>query len=153
MSKIRVIPSNMHPWECEINGVPYGPYPAGTVQTVPDEVAAVIDNYYASQPKEAPPEASFEDQVMAVVRAHLSEIIADGSITTAKIADGAATEAKIAADAITSAKFDAGARVPGVAVVTQAPTADNTDGIKIAVLASEPDTFYDGWLYLITGGV
>lgn len=37
----------------------------------------------------------------------------------------------------------------GAAFVTEAPTAANTDGIRIAYLASEPATKYDGWLYLI----
>lgn len=35
--------------------------------------------------------------------------------------------------------------------VTTAPTAANTDGIKVAVLSSEPATKYAGWLYIITG--
>lgn len=35
--------------------------------------------------------------------------------------------------------------------VTTAPTAANTDGIKVAVLSSEPATKYSGWLYIITG--
>ena len=34
---------------------------------------------------------------------------------------------------------------------TTAPTSANTSGyLKIAVLASEPSTKYDGWLYLIS---
>ncbi len=32
---------------------------------------------------------------------------------------------------------------------TTAPTAANTDGLKIVVLEEEPETKYDGWLYLI----
>ena len=39
----------------------------------------------------------------------------------------------------------------GLPYTTTAPTAANTDGIKIAVLSSEPATKYSGWLYLITG--
>lgn len=39
----------------------------------------------------------------------------------------------------------------GLPYTTTAPTAANTEGIKIAVLSSEPDTKYSGWLYLITG--
>ena len=39
-------------WACEINGKVYS-YPSGTTQTVPDEVAAVIANLAASEPKEA----------------------------------------------------------------------------------------------------
>lgn len=34
---------------------------------------------------------------------------------------------------------------------TTAPTAANTDGVKIVVLSSEPATRYDGWLYIILG--
>lgn len=34
--------------------------------------------------------------------------------------------------------------------LTTAPTADNTDGIKIVVLSSEPATKYNGYLYIIT---
>ena len=33
---------------------------------------------------------------------------------------------------------------------TTAPTADNTEGLKIAVLSSEPGTKYSGWLTIIT---
>lgn len=39
----------------------------------------------------------------------------------------------------------------GITYVTSAPTQANTNGIKIAVLASAPATKYDGWLYIITG--
>ena len=35
---------------------------------------------------------------------------------------------------------------------TTEPTADNTDGLKIVVLSSEPQTKYNGYLYIITGG-
>jgi hypothetical protein len=38
----------------------------------------------------------------------------------------------------------------GLGYLTTAPTAANTDGIKIVVLSSEPTTKYDGYLYLIT---
>lgn len=39
----------------------------------------------------------------------------------------------------------------GLPFITTAPSAANTDGIKIVVLSSEPATKYDGYLYLITG--
>lgn len=39
----------------------------------------------------------------------------------------------------------------GLPYTTTAPTAANTDGIKIAVLSSDPATKYNGWLYIITG--
>ena len=38
----------------------------------------------------------------------------------------------------------------GLGYVTSAPTAANTDGLKIAVLSSDPGTKYSGWLYIIT---
>lgn len=38
----------------------------------------------------------------------------------------------------------------GITYVTTAPTADNTYGLRIAVLSSEPETKYNGWLYFIT---
>lgn len=34
--------------------------------------------------------------------------------------------------------------------LTTPPNADNTDGIKIVVLSSEPATKYNGYLYIIT---
>lgn len=55
MSKSRVIPSNTKPnWTCEIGNKVYT-YMSGTTQTVPDEVAVIIDNYYAMQAKEDDP--------------------------------------------------------------------------------------------------
>ena len=39
----------------------------------------------------------------------------------------------------------------GIEYTTTAPTAANTDGLKIVVLSSEPATYYDGYLYIITG--
>lgn len=41
--------------------------------------------------------------------------------------------------------------VNSVKYSTTAPTADNTDGLKVIVLDSEPDTKYNGYLYIITG--
>lgn len=38
----------------------------------------------------------------------------------------------------------------GLGYTTTEPTAANTDGLKIAVLSSEPGTKYSGWLYVIT---
>ena len=39
----------------------------------------------------------------------------------------------------------------GLPYITTAPTAANTDGIKIVVLSSQPSTLYNGYLYLILG--
>lgn len=36
-------------------------------------------------------------------------------------------------------------------IMTTAPTSDNTDGLVIVVLESEPDTYYNGYYYIITG--
>ena len=38
----------------------------------------------------------------------------------------------------------------GLPILTTAPSANNTDGIKIVVLSSEPATKYNGYLYIIT---
>lgn len=63
MSKIRNIPDNMKPhWECIINGVKYTYVAGAEGEEVPDNVAAVIDNYNAMLPKENPPET---DEQMA----------------------------------------------------------------------------------------
>lgn len=59
--KTVIIPSNMNPWTCEINGMKFS-YKAGTEQTVPDEVAELIEAYNESLPKEAK-EAGEEGQV------------------------------------------------------------------------------------------
>lgn len=40
--KTVTIPNTANPWVCTINGVKYE-YPAGSVQSVPDEVALLID--------------------------------------------------------------------------------------------------------------
>lgn len=51
---LRKIPENMRPWECSVNGVKYV-YPAGTEQDVPEEVAHLIDAWYAAQEQESAP--------------------------------------------------------------------------------------------------
>lgn len=48
------IPNNMRPWRCIVNGVKYE-YPGGTVQTVPDEVAALIAEWERNQPPKRDP--------------------------------------------------------------------------------------------------
>lgn len=54
MSKTVMIPSNMNPWVCYINNNIYS-YPAGTEQSVPDEVAALIESIKpAEQPAHIP---------------------------------------------------------------------------------------------------
>lgn len=40
----------------------------------------------------------------------------------------------------------------GIEVVTEVPTSDNTDNLKIALLDSDPATKYSGWLYMIKAG-
>ena len=46
-----MIPTTENPWQCEINGVKYS-YPAGTEQTVPDQVADLIGDIAEAQPKQ-----------------------------------------------------------------------------------------------------
>lgn len=48
--KTVTIPSDYHPYVVEVNGKVYK-YPEGTTQSVPDEVAAVIENYWALYPR------------------------------------------------------------------------------------------------------
>jgi hypothetical protein len=36
-----------------------------------------------------------------------------------------------------------------IGYTTTVPTAANTNGLKVALLDSEPATKYDGWIYLI----
>ncbi len=49
--KTVIIPSNTYPWwECTINGVKYR-YKSGTEQTVPDEVAEIIENGALLEPR------------------------------------------------------------------------------------------------------
>ena len=43
------------------------------------------------------------------------------------------------------------AYLTGLPYVTTAPTEANTQGIKLAVLSSDPETKYSGWFYIITG--
>lgn len=50
--KTITIPNDYNPFIVEVNGVMFK-YPAGTEQSVPDHVAAVIEQYKNSQPKEA----------------------------------------------------------------------------------------------------
>ncbi len=46
----------------------------------------------------------------------------------------------------------ASVQADSVACLTEAPTAANTDGLKFVVLSSDPETKYDGYIYIITGG-
>lgn len=68
MSKEVKIPTSMQPdFVCTINNTTYR-YKAGTTQTVPDEVAELIENINAQEPKEDPKAGeSFEQQVSDVV--------------------------------------------------------------------------------------
>ena len=61
MSKTVMIPtSERRFWECEIGNRKYR-YVAGTTQTVPDEVAAIIDQINAMAPAEAPEQGEVGD--------------------------------------------------------------------------------------------
>ena len=52
MSKSVKIPAEPNPWVCRINEKTYS-YPAGTTQTVPDEVAEIIAANAAMAPQES----------------------------------------------------------------------------------------------------
>lgn len=54
MTVSKLIPNSPDPFVCNINGVIYS-YKAGTTQSVPDEVAALIDNINANAPTEDDP--------------------------------------------------------------------------------------------------
>lgn len=51
MSKSVKIPAGVDPWVCRINEKTYS-YPAGSTQTVPDEVATLISDNRAQEPAE-----------------------------------------------------------------------------------------------------
>ena len=100
MSRTVKIPDNLHPWECEINGVKYGPYSAGSEQTVPDEVGAVIDAYNSSLPVENPPEtceemakriADEEIETKAIVKSQIASVTKAGDEVTADDFNGLLT--------------------------------------------------------------
>lgn len=52
MNKSVKIPTGVDPWVCRINEKTYS-YPAGSTQTVPDEVAALIQANAALEPTES----------------------------------------------------------------------------------------------------
>lgn len=107
------IPDNMQPmWHCCINGVCYS-YTAGTAQIVPDEVAAVIKNYYASVPD---PKKADNGKVMVTVdggaawgdvpAATVSKI--GGVKMAAPVADAASAPTKAEFNALLKALRNAG---------------------------------------------
>lgn len=84
MSKTVMIPTEMGPfWESEINGKKYA-YPSGTEQTVPDEVAALIEENARQTPVENPPETSEEE----IVRVATPIAKAEGAAEAAKAVAG-----------------------------------------------------------------
>ena len=100
MSKTRNIPDNMKPhWECIINGVKYTYVAGAEDETVPDAVAAVIDNYNAMLPKENPPET---DEQMA-------ERVAEGVVAglMLDITSYALSDTPVTCPAFSAADFDA----------------------------------------------
>lgn len=97
MSRTVKIPDNLHPWECEINGVKYGPYPAGSYQTVPDEVGSVIDAYNSSLPVENPPEtleAEITRIATQIAEAKIAEAMTPFIVTLTMTSETAATADK-----------------------------------------------------------
>lgn len=69
------IPEFMRPFECTINNVHYGPYAPGATVEVPAEVAALIKNNAALEPRENPPE-TIEEEIARIA----------GQIAEAKVA-------------------------------------------------------------------
>lgn len=80
-------------------------------------------------------------------RGNYVEIVGNGTGTSARsnarTLDWSGNE--VLAGTSTATKF-----IGGLDYTTTEPTAANTDGLKIAVLSSEPATKYSGWLYFIT---
>lgn len=108
------IPEFMRPFECTINNVRYGPYAPGTTVEVPAEVAALIRNNAALEPRENPPE-TIEEEI-----ARIAAEIADAKIT-------AALDEYPAFVDLSSVSF-----TPGTpkTITTQLPKADALDIIK-----------------------
>lgn len=75
MAVSKLIPNSPDPFVCNINGVIYS-YKAGTTQSVPDEVAALIDNINANAPTE-------DDPTVTIVTA-IDDNATDKQIPTAK---------------------------------------------------------------------
>lgn len=94
MSRTVKIPDNNRPWSATINGVTYGPYPAGSMQTVPDEVGAVIDAYNSSLPVENPPE-TVEQEITRIATQIADEKVGEAVIVTFEFeGEGYATASK-----------------------------------------------------------
>lgn len=130
MSKTVIIPHTADPWICYVNGVRYS-YAAGTEQTVPDEVASIIE-----QAKGYPPEAKAVEQPW---NPDIPE--PEPELPAVSAADNGKFLGVVAG---------AWGKVAGLPVLTTAPTADVTDGVLHVVhLAAEPDNYYAGYLYLI----
>ena len=139
------IPNDYDPYIVEVNGKTYK-LPAGATMSVPDEVAAVINNYYKLSPKEKPvdggvlPFVTDEDngKVLGVVNGVWS--------TSAGVSSGSAVAGQVmAADGNGGVTF-----TNALPYITTAPTADNTNGIILCVLSEEPAAKYNGYIYIIT---
>jgi len=62
----------------------------------------------------------------------------------------AGTEAELTSLTVGQTKYKVPTQAQSLAYLTTAPTADNTDGVKLVVLSQEPATRYEGYLYIIT---
>ena len=74
MSKTIKIPDDMSPYEVIINGVKHI-YPAGSTQTVPDDVAALIENSLAMAPHGT--RESAQDAYLAGVEKEIADVADD----------------------------------------------------------------------------
>lgn len=86
----RVIPNNTKPtWSCKIGNTTYE-YTSGTTQSVPENVAEIIDKYYALQPAEANPKPTKYSDLPAATADALGgvyQVTAIDDITSAPDAD------------------------------------------------------------------
>lgn len=119
MSKTVMIPNDTRPtWSCEINGARYA-YAAGTEQTVPDEVAALIEANAANVVPENPPE-TVEETAKRISDEEIGKTFPD-------------------------APYAAGVTV----LTTAPTADNEGEGHIIVILDEEPEVKYDGYIYLI----
>lgn len=99
MSKSVTIPTYMQPdFVCTINNVTYR-YKAGTTQTVPDEVAELIENINASVPVENPPE-TIEQMAQRVAEQAIADNVTAATETDAGIVKMAGNVAEATSDTL-----------------------------------------------------
>lgn len=129
------IPEFMRPFECTINNVHYGPYAPGTTVEVPAEVAALIRNNAALEPRENPPE-TIEEEITRIAT----------QIAEAKIAE--ATEKYVIDLTSLTLTFDADINLTEAGIITEAAFLEMTaSGRDIYVKAKDGNGAE--WLWLM----